>query len=146
MNAILWSSVCVWSWIFENFFENFCNMFVNKDVCEIVLITCSSTDYQFSAAIYIFKALIWSVYYYHKMLADIDRREKCKRLVAYGFHSWQINWYLTPRRENLFMETSIACKLRPICSWFSFDLSPNSWLNVILSPVKDLSYFTNQNR
>ena len=24
MNAGLWSSVCVWSWIFERFFENFC--------------------------------------------------------------------------------------------------------------------------
>ena len=62
-------------------------MFVNKDVCEIVFIISSSTDYEFSAAMYIFKALMRSVYYYHKMLADIERRQKYKRLVAYGFHS-----------------------------------------------------------
>ena len=118
-------------------------MFLNEEVCEIVLIISSSTDYEFSAAIYIFKALIWSVYYYHEMLADIERQENYKRLVAYGFHSWQINWYLTPRRKKLFMKTSIASRLRPICSWFSFDPSSNSWLNVILSPIKDFSYFTN---
>ena len=50
-------------------------MFVNEDVCEIVFIVSSSTDYEFSAAIYIFKASAWSVYYY-EMLADIDRRGK----------------------------------------------------------------------
>ena len=33
-------------------------MFVNEDVCEIALIISSSTDYEFSGAIYIFKALI----------------------------------------------------------------------------------------
>ena len=141
MNAGLWSSVCVWSWIFKNFLENFC-MFVNEEVCEIII--SSTTDYEFSAAICIFKALIWSVYYYHEMLSsDIDRREKYKRLVVYGFHSWQINWYLTPRREKLFMKTSIASRLRPICSWFSLDHTSNSWLNVILSPIMDLSYTTN---
>ena len=118
-------------------------MFVNEDVCEIVFTISSSTDYEFSAAMYIFKALMWCVYYNHEILADIDRREKYKRLVAYGFHSWQINWYFTHRREKLFMKTSTASRLRPICSWFSFDSSSNSWLNIILSPIKDLSYFTN---
>ena len=33
-------------------------MFVNEEVCEVVLIISSSTDYEFSAAIFIFKALI----------------------------------------------------------------------------------------
>ena len=41
MNAGLWSSMGVWFWIFENFFEGF---------CEIVLIISGSTDYEFSAA------------------------------------------------------------------------------------------------
>ena len=58
----------------------------DEDACEIVFIISSSTDYEFSAAIYIFKALMRSVYYY-KMFADIERRQKYKRLVAYGFHS-----------------------------------------------------------
>ena len=100
-------------------------MFINKEVCEVVLVVSSSTDYEFSAAIFIFKALMWSVYYYHEILADTERQENYKRLVAYGFHSWQISWYLTPRREKLFMKTSIGSRLRPICSWFSFDSSSN---------------------
>ena len=58
------------------------------------------------------------------MLADIDRQEIYKKLVAYGFHSSQIDRYSTPRREKLFMKISIATRLRRICSWFSFD--PNS--------------------
>ena len=89
-------------------------MFVNEEVCEIALILSSCTDYEFSAAILIFKVLMWNVYYYYEMLADIDRQQNYKRLVAYGFHSWQINWYLTPRREKLFITTSIATRLRPI--------------------------------
>ena len=93
-------------------------MFMNEDVCEIVFIKSISTDDEFSVAIYIFKVLMWSVYYYHEMLADIDRREKYKRLVAYGFHSWQINWYLTLRREKLFMKTSIVSRLRPFLILF----------------------------
>ena len=95
-------------------------MFVNEEVCEIAL---SCTDYEFSAAILIFKVLMWNVYYYYEMLADIGRQENYKKLVAYGFHSWQINWYLTPRREKLFMKTSIATRLRAVCSWFLFDPS-----------------------
>ena len=98
-------------------------MFVNEEVFEIAPIISSCSDYVFSSAILIFKVLMWNVYYYHEMLADIDRQENYKRLVAYGFHSWQINWYLTPRRGKLFMKTSIATRLRPICSWFSFDPS-----------------------
>ena len=98
-------------------------MFVNEEVCEIVLIISSCTDYEFSAAILIFEVLMWNVYSYHEIPADIDRQENYKRLLAYGFHSWQINWYLTPRRKKLFMKTSIATRLRPICSWFSFDPS-----------------------
>ena len=76
-------------------------MLVNEEVCEIVLIISSCTDYEFSAALLILKVLMWNVYYCHEMLADIDRQENYKRLVAYGFHSWQINWYLTPTREKL---------------------------------------------
>ena len=79
-------------------------MFVNEKVCEIVLIISSSTDYEFSAAIFIFKALMWSVYYYHEMLADIERQENYKRLVAYGFHSWQINWHLPPETKKIIYE------------------------------------------
>ena len=100
-------------------------MFVNEEVCEIVLIVSSGTDYEFSAAIFIFKTLMWSVYYYHEVLADIERQENYKRLMAYGFHSWQINWYLTLKKKKLFMKTSTASRLRPICSWFSFDSSSN---------------------
>ena len=97
--------VCVWSWkLFLIIFV----VFVNEEVCEIFLITSSCTDYEFSAAILIFKVLMWNVYYYHEILTDIDRQENYKRLVVYGFHSWQINWHLTPRREKLFMKTSIA--------------------------------------
>ena len=61
-------------------------MFVNEDVCEIVLIISSCTDYEFSAAILIFKVLKWNVYYYHEVLVDIDRPENSKRLV----------WLFTP--------------------------------------------------
>ena len=98
-------------------------MLVNEEVCKIVLIISSCTDYEFSAAILIFKVLTWNVYYYHEMLADIDIQKNYKRLVVYGFHSWQINWYLTPRREKLFIKTSTATRLRPIRSSFSFDPS-----------------------
>ena len=82
---------------------------------------------ELSAAIFIFKFLMWSVYCYHGMLVYIDRQENRKRLVAYGFHSWQINWFLTPRKEKLFMKTSIASRLRPFCSWFTFDPNSNDW-------------------
>ena len=82
---------------------------------------------ELSAAIFIFKFLMWSVCCYHGMLVYIDRQENRKRLVAYGFHSWQINWFLTPRKEKLFMKTSIASRLRPFCSWFTFDPNSNDW-------------------
>ena len=72
-------------------------MFVKVEVCEIVFILNSSTEYEFSAATFIFNDSIWSVYYYYEMLAYIDRQENGKRLVAYDFQSWQINWSLTPR-------------------------------------------------
>ena len=62
-------------------------MFLNEEVCEIVFIISSSTDYEFSATFFIFKALMLSVYYYHEMLADVERQENYKRLVAYVFHS-----------------------------------------------------------
>ena len=62
-------------------------MFVKEEVCKIVLIISSSTEYDFSAAILIFKVLMRNVYYYHEMLADLDRQENYKRLVADGFHS-----------------------------------------------------------
>ena len=99
-------------------------MFVKVEVCEIVFILNSSTEYEFSAATFIFNDSIWSVYYYYEMLAYIDRQENGKRLVAYDFQSWQINWSLTPR-EKLFTKTSITSRLGPICSWFSFEPNPN---------------------
>ena len=101
----LWNSMCVSG--LENFLIIFV-AFVNEEVCEIFLIISSCSDYEFSAAILIFKVLMWNVYYYHEILTDIDRQENYKRLVVYGFHYWQINWHLTPRREKLFMKTSIA--------------------------------------
>ena len=58
-------------------------MFVNKEVCEIVVIISSSTGYEFSAAIFIFKVLMWGVYYYHEMLADVGKPEKYERLVVF---------------------------------------------------------------
>ena len=70
----------------ENFLIIFV-AFVNEEVCEIFLIISSCSDYEFSAAILIFKVLMRNVYYYHVILADIDRQENYKRLVAYGFHS-----------------------------------------------------------
>ena len=63
-------------------------MFVNEEVWEIVLIISSCTDHEFSAALLILKFLMWNIYYYHDILADIDRQENYKRMVAYGFHSW----------------------------------------------------------
>ena len=82
---------------------------------------------ELSAAVFIFKFLMWSAYCYHGMLVYIDRQENRKRLVEYGFHSWQINWFLTPSKEKLFMKTSTASRLRPFCSWFTFDSNSNDW-------------------
>ena len=101
MNAGLWSRVCVWFSIFENFFEDFC------DVCERESVW-NRSYYKWPYWLWVFpsyfywviKNLIWSVCYYHGKLADIERWGNGERLVAYGFHSWQINWYLTPRREK----------------------------------------------
>ena len=59
-------------------------MFVNKEVCEIVLIISDCTGYEFFAAVFI--ELSRSVYYYHVIFAYIDRRENGKRLVEYGFN------------------------------------------------------------
>ena len=115
--------VCACVYEFLKTFMRIFLMFLNEEVCEIVLIISSSTDCKFSAAFFIFMALMWNVYYYHEMLVDIGREENYKRLVAYGFHSWQINWCLTPRGE--FMKTSIAYRLLPICSWSSYDPSSN---------------------
>ena len=57
MNAGLWSSLYVWFWISEKFFEDsralILVMFVNEEVCEIVLIRSSSTEYEFSTATFI---------------------------------------------------------------------------------------------
>ena len=55
--CVLCVCVCVWSWkVFMIIFV----MFVNEEVCEIVLIINSCTDYEFSAAILIFKLLMWN--------------------------------------------------------------------------------------
>ena len=48
----------VWFLIFENFFRIFVT-FVNKEVCEIILIISGSTEYEFSAAIFIELSKIW---------------------------------------------------------------------------------------
>ena len=48
MNTSLWSSMCVWFWIIENFFENFC------DACEKILVLKSEgIDYVLSTAVFI---------------------------------------------------------------------------------------------
>ena len=114
--SIYWRNIKVWTLVYEvvctcglEFLKTFLRifvMFVNEEVCEIVLIISSSTDYEFSAAIFIFKVLMWSVYYYHETLALIDRQEKYKRLVAYGFHFWQIissdkSWNYNTNRNNM---------------------------------------------
>ena len=122
---LVYEVVCACGYEFLKTFMRIFLMFLNEEVCEIVLIISSSTDCKFSAAFFIFMALMWNVYYYHEMLVDIGREENYKRLVAYGFHSWQINWCLTPRGEQLFMKTSIAYRLLPICSWSSYDPSSN---------------------
>ena len=122
---LVYEVVCACGYEFLKIFMRIFLMFLNEEVCEIVLIISSSTDYKFSAAFFIFMALMWNVYYYHEMLVDIGREENYKRLVAYGFHSLQINWCLTPRGEQLFMKTSIAYRLLPICSWSSYDPSSN---------------------
>ena len=123
MNVRLWGSVCVCVSGLENVLWQFLWCLWTKKCVELLLLQSSYTDYEFSAAILIFNVLMWNVYYYHEILADTDRQENYKRLVAYGFHSWQINWYLTPKREKLVMKTSIATRLHPICSWFCFDPS-----------------------
>ena len=70
--------MCACGLEFLKTFMNIFVMFVNEEVCEIALIISSNTDYEFSAAFFIFKALMWSVYYYHKMPADIDRERIIK--------------------------------------------------------------------
>ena len=45
------------------------------------------TNYEFFGANFIFKVLMWSVYYYHEMLVFIDKQENGKK--AYGTHSCQ---------------------------------------------------------
>ena len=71
MNAGLWSSTCVWFWIFENF----CRIF---------------DMYEFSAAIFI-KVLSYQSFDVKCLLISwdaIDMWENGKKLVAYGFYSW----------------------------------------------------------
>ena len=58
MNVGLWSSVCVCVSGLEKFFMIIFVMFVNEEVCEIVFTISSCTDYEFSAAILIFKVLM----------------------------------------------------------------------------------------
>ena len=120
---LVYEVVCACGYEFLKTYENFLDVSERRSVWN-----CSYykyTDYKFSAAFFIFMVLMWNVYYYHEMLVDIGREENYKRLVAYGFHSWQINWYLTPRGEKLFVKTSIAYRLLSICSWFSFGSSSN---------------------
>ena len=62
----------------------------NTNTRDIVLIRSCGTDFEFSAAIF-WVILMWSVYCHHGMLAYIDRRENCKRLMVHGFHSWEMN-------------------------------------------------------
>ena len=52
MNVGLWSSVCV-CLVLKTFYDNFV-MFVNQEVCEILLAIISCTGYVFSTAILIF--------------------------------------------------------------------------------------------
>ena len=46
-----------------------------------------SYPHMFLLKLWVMKVLIWSVFYYHGMIAHIDRRQNGKRVVASGFHS-----------------------------------------------------------
>ena len=50
-------SILLWLWIFENLLWD---IVWNVEVCEIVLIASDSTEYEFSAATFIFKVLLLS--------------------------------------------------------------------------------------
>ena len=60
-------------------------MFVNEKVCEIVLIISDSTEYDFSASIFIELSKFWYEVFtaiMGWMLVHVGRRENGKRLVA----------------------------------------------------------------
>ena len=67
-----------WFWIFDNFFEYFCDAYV--------WITSDSTDYEFSPELFywVIKVLMWSVDYYHLMLA-------CVCVCVYGHPPWRLH-------------------------------------------------------
>ena len=53
--------VCACGLEFLKTFMRIFVMFVNEEVCEIALIISSSTDYELSAAFFIFKALMFTI-------------------------------------------------------------------------------------
>ena len=99
INAGLWSSVCVWFWTFEKLLEDF------RDVCKqgSVLIIGGSTEYEFSAAIFI-KLSKLSAYYVLSWDACVQRQTR----------EWR-------KREKLFLKTSTridSCWLVSDLCWF----------------------------
>ena len=99
-------SVCGFE--FWELFEEIC------DVCEQrSMRNCSYYKWQcwlwfLSSYFYWFiKVLKWSDNYYYEILANTDLREKVWRLAVYGFYSWEIIWFLTPRKEKLFIKTHL---------------------------------------
>ena len=55
---LVYEVVCACGLEFSKTFLRIFVMFINEDLCEILLIINSITDNEFSAAIYIFKALM----------------------------------------------------------------------------------------
>ena len=55
---LVYEVVCACGLEFLKTFVRILVMFVNEEMCEIVLIISSSTDYEFSTAFFIFKALM----------------------------------------------------------------------------------------
>ena len=55
---LVYEVVCACGYEFLKTFMRIFLMFLNEEVCEIVLIISSSTDYKFSAAFFIFMALM----------------------------------------------------------------------------------------
>ena len=90
-----WRNMQVWTLVYEvvckcglEFLKTFLKifvMFVNE--CEIVLIISNSTEYEFSAAFFIFKVLLWSICYYYQ--GWIQRFWKGGTLLV-GHHGWPV--------------------------------------------------------
>ena len=82
---LVYEVVCTCGFEFLRTFLRICAMFLNEKVCEIVLIISDSTEYDFSASIFIELSKFWCEVFtaiMGWMLVHVDRRENGKRLVA----------------------------------------------------------------